>query len=71
MGTGTLAVGTGNVDGAIFAMGMSEMLIKLHAIIQSLLVTAGTLLLKHGQLIIQIFTRLLIRHTPFPPFSLF
>ena len=31
MGTGALTIGAGNVDGAIFAMGESEMLIELYA----------------------------------------
>jgi hypothetical protein len=52
MSTRAFAVGAGNVDGAIFAMWMFEMIIELQTVFQSFLVTAGSLLLKHGQLVI-------------------
>ena len=38
MGTGAFAISAGNVDGAIVAMGESEMLIEFYTVLQPLLI---------------------------------
>jgi hypothetical protein len=51
------------MDGAVFAVWVTKMLIEGDGVVQSFFISTGPLTLKHRRLVVEIITRFLIRHT--------
>ena len=49
MGTGTFAVGSSDVDGLVFTVGIAEMVVKGNGVVESFLVGGSTDMLKYGR----------------------